>query len=72
MSAFASIKQELKHHMKEDYLSGITVPEIAIKYGFKYGRAVYFKLQPLTPLDKATHLQAKAKRMVTTAKEEIA
>lgn len=70
MSAFSRIAQEVKEQIKADYLSGMDAPELATKYGFKHARTVYFHLSPLTPLDKATHMQNKASRMAEAIRTE--
>jgi hypothetical protein len=63
MSQLQNIQKELKQNIFKDYISGMDIKDIAIKYGFKHIRTCYYHLNPLKPEHKIEHMLNKAKRM---------
>ena len=55
MSALDAVRKEIKQQILQDYLAGMDIKDITVKYGFKHVRTCYHHLQPLTPQQKIQH-----------------
>ena len=61
MSKLADYSINISKEMKENYLQGVTLQQIAEKYDVST-RSVYYRIQPLSKEEKLEHLRRRMDR----------
>lgn len=57
MTKLSEHSTQLKQDIRNDYLNGMSLADIAKKYHFTHVRNIYFHLKGLTKEEKVIHLQ---------------
>ena len=66
MTRLRDYSDKVKYDMKQDYLTGMELQEIAVKYGLKDRSSIYYYIKPVTPEEKAEHAKNRARRAQTS------